>query len=40
MAYAASERKESRGVHYHQDHPDRDEKTYAHHIELIRDFIA
>jgi L-aspartate oxidase len=37
MAHAASERKESRGVHYRQDHPDRDEKTYAKHIELKRE---
>ena len=37
MAYAARERKESRGVHYRKDFPHRDDKTYAKHIELKRD---
>ena len=37
MAYAAKERKESRGVHYRKDYPDRDDKNYARHIELKRD---
>ena len=37
MAYAANERKESRGVHYRQDHPDRDDKNFAKHIELKRE---
>lgn len=36
MAHAAEERKESRGVHYRQDHPDRDDKNFAKHIELKR----
>ncbi len=37
MAHAAKERKESRGVHYRQDYPDRDDKNYARHIELRRE---
>lgn len=37
MAHAASERKESRGVHYRQDYPNRDEKNFARHIELKRE---
>ena len=37
MAYAAKERKESRGVHFRQDYPDRDDKNYAKHIELKRE---
>ena len=38
MAHAAKERKESRGVHYRQDHPDRDDKNFSKHIELKREF--
>jgi L-aspartate oxidase len=34
MAHAANERKESRGVHYRQDYPKRDDKHFARHIEL------
>lgn len=34
MAHAAHKRKESRGVHYRQDYPDRDDKNFAKHIEL------
>ncbi|MDH4203192.1 MAG: L-aspartate oxidase [Phycisphaerae bacterium] len=37
MAHAANERKESRGVHYRQDHPDRDDKNFTRHIELKRE---
>ncbi len=37
MAYAARQRKESRGVHYRHDFPERDDKTFAHHIELKRE---
>lgn len=37
MAYAANERKESRGVHYRQDYPNRDDKNFAKHIELKRE---
>jgi L-aspartate oxidase len=37
MAHAAKERKESRGVHYRQDYPDRDDKNFAKHIELRRE---
>jgi L-aspartate oxidase len=37
MTHAAKERKESRGVHYRQDFPDRDDKNFAHHIELKRE---
>ena len=37
MAHAANERKESRGVHYRQDYPDRDDKNFARHIELKRE---
>jgi succinate dehydrogenase/fumarate reductase flavoprotein subunit len=37
MAHAANERKESRGVHYRQDYPERDDKNFAKHIELKRE---
>lgn len=37
MAHAAEERKESRGVHYRQDYPQRDDANFAHHIELKRE---
>jgi L-aspartate oxidase len=37
MAHAANKRKESRGVHYRQDYPDRDNKHFAKHIELRRE---
>ena len=37
MAHAANERKESRGVHYRQDYPERDDKNFARHIELKRE---
>jgi len=34
MAHAAEQRKESRGVHYRQDFPERDDANFARHIEL------
>ncbi|MEN8126451.1 MAG: L-aspartate oxidase [Planctomycetota bacterium] len=37
MAHAANERKESRGVHYRQDYPKRNDKNFAKHIELKRE---
>ena len=37
MTYAAKERKESRGVHYRQDYPNRDDKNFVRHIELKRE---
>ena len=37
VAHAAEQRKESRGVHYRQDYPDRDDKNFAKHIELKRE---
>ena len=37
MAHASSLRKESRGVHYRQDYPTRDDKNFAKHIELKRE---
>jgi L-aspartate oxidase len=37
MAHAANKRKESRGVHYRKDYPDRDDKHFAKHIELKRE---
>jgi L-aspartate oxidase len=37
MAYAAQQRKESRGVHFRSDYPERDDKNFARHIELVRD---
>ena len=37
MAHAAEQRKESRGVHYRQDYPDRNDKNFARHIELKRE---
>lgn len=37
MTYAARQRKESRGVHYRQDFPKRDDKNFARHIELKRE---
>jgi L-aspartate oxidase len=37
MAHAANERKESRGVHYRQDHSDRNDKNFTRHIELKRE---
>jgi L-aspartate oxidase len=37
MAHAANLRKESRGVHYRKDYPDRDDQNFARHIELKRE---
>jgi L-aspartate oxidase len=37
MAHAAEQRKESRGVHFRQDFPERDDTTFARHIELKRE---
>jgi succinate dehydrogenase/fumarate reductase flavoprotein subunit len=37
MTHAASQRKESRGVHYRQDYPRRDDKNFTRHIELVRE---
>ncbi|MCE5185635.1 MAG: L-aspartate oxidase [Planctomycetaceae bacterium] len=37
MAHAAEQRKESRGVHFRQDFPQRDDENFARHIELVRE---
>ncbi len=37
MAQSALERKESRGVHYRQDFPEKDDINFAKHIELVRE---
>jgi len=37
MAYAANQRKESRGVHYRQDYPNTDDKNFKYHIEISRE---
>lgn len=37
MAQAAEKRKESRGVHFRSDFPERDDKNFSEHIELSRD---
>jgi L-aspartate oxidase len=37
MAHSAEQRKESRGVHYRQDFPNRDDANFARHIELKRE---
>ncbi|HOK94632.1 MAG TPA: L-aspartate oxidase [Anaerohalosphaeraceae bacterium] len=37
MAHAAYKRQESRGVHYRQDYPNRDDKHFSYHIELARE---
>ncbi len=34
MAFAAEERKESRGVHYRQDYPQTDDENFKRHIEI------
>ena len=35
MAQAARKRKESRGVHYRTDYPDRDDKRFSERIEFV-----
>jgi len=37
MAQSAMERKESRGVHYRQDFPQKDDANFTRHIELVRE---
>lgn len=37
MAQAAEKRKESRGVHYRSDFPERDDKHFSNHIDIMRE---